>query len=256
MQDTENCIWHLSTLKIPSIECLERYRGELFGVPKWLVKVVQAMYVGAKSNSSFSEEFEVKVGVQRGSVLSPLLFIKVLEALSRDFHVGSPWEMLYADDLVILAETFEGFMTEMTVWKNGLESNGLKVNMGKTKVMISDRDIHALQTSGKHLCAVCRKGVGKNSIFCSGCSFWIHKKRSDIPRGLVEEPDFRCRMCLCSTRAINGRPCVEVQLPDGKLDVVDNTVYLGDRICSGIRCRSAWGKFRELLHCLLVKQFL
>ena len=29
-------------------------------------------------------------------------------------------------------------------------------------------------------------------------------------------------------QAIDGRPCVEVQLADGKLDVVDNFVYLGD----------------------------
>ena len=50
--------------------------------------------------------------------------------------------MLYADGLVILAETFEGVMTKMTVWKNGLESKGLKVNMGKTRVMILGRDLH------------------------------------------------------------------------------------------------------------------
>ena len=56
-------------------------------------------------NDSFSEEFEVKVGVHQGSVLSPLLFITVLEALSRDFRTGSPWELLYADDLVIIADT-------------------------------------------------------------------------------------------------------------------------------------------------------
>ena len=180
------------------------------GVPEWLVKVGQAMYVGARSrarvNSSFSEEFEVKVGVHQGSVLIPLLFIIVLEAISREFCVGCPWKMLYADGLVILAETFEGIMTKMAVWKNGLESKGLKVNMGKTKVMISGRDLHTLQTSGKYPCALCRKGVGKNSIFCSGCSFWVHKKCSDIPGRLVEDPDFRCRRYLGNARAIDGRP--------------------------------------------------
>ena len=36
----------------------------------------------------FSQEFEVKVGVHQGSVLSPLLFIIVLEALSREFWGG------------------------------------------------------------------------------------------------------------------------------------------------------------------------
>ena len=36
----------------------------------------------------FSKEFEVKVGVYQGSVLSPLLFIIVLEALSCEFQAG------------------------------------------------------------------------------------------------------------------------------------------------------------------------
>ena len=76
--------------------------------------------------------------------------------------------MLYADDLIILAETFEGLMTKVAVWKNGLESKGMKLNMGKTKVVISGRDLHTLQTSGKCPSAVCRKYVGKNLIFCSG----------------------------------------------------------------------------------------
>ena len=66
-----------------------------------------------------------------------------------------------------------------------------------------------LQTSSKYPCAVCGKGVGKNMFFCGECSFWVHKKCSDIPDRLVEEPDFRSR-CLCSARAIDGRPCVEV----------------------------------------------
>ena len=47
--------------------------------------------------SEYSEEFEVGVGVHQGSVLSPLLFIIVLEALSRDFRVGVPWELFFAD---------------------------------------------------------------------------------------------------------------------------------------------------------------
>ena len=77
------------------------------------------MYVGARSarsrtrvNSYFIEEFEVKVKLHQGSVLIPLLFVIALEAYSREFCVGFPWDV---DDLVILAETFEGLMTEMEV---------------------------------------------------------------------------------------------------------------------------------------------
>ena len=52
-----------------------------------------------------SDKFEVKVGVHQGSVLSPLLFIMVLEALSLEFRTGCQWELLHADDLVIVAES-------------------------------------------------------------------------------------------------------------------------------------------------------
>ena len=67
--------------------------------------------------------------------------------------------MLYPDDLVILAETFEWLVTKMVVWKNSLESKGLKVSMGKSKVIISGRNLHILHTSGRHSCPVYRKGV-------------------------------------------------------------------------------------------------
>ena len=50
------------------------------------MRLVQGMYAKAWSHvhvgEGYSEEFEVKVGVHQGSVLSPLLFIIVLEALS------------------------------------------------------------------------------------------------------------------------------------------------------------------------------
>jgi len=43
--------------------------------------------------------------MHRGSKLSPLLFVIVMEALSREFRVALPQELLYADDLVVTAET-------------------------------------------------------------------------------------------------------------------------------------------------------
>ena len=56
------------------------------GVPEWIVRVIQVMYQNARSqvrvNNLFSDVFNVQVGVHQGSVLSPLLFIIVLEALS------------------------------------------------------------------------------------------------------------------------------------------------------------------------------
>ena len=50
----------------------------------------------------------VGVGVHQGSVLSPLLFILVLEALSCEFCTDVPWDLLYANnDLVLIVDTLE-----------------------------------------------------------------------------------------------------------------------------------------------------
>ena len=77
-------------------------------------------------NNTYSDEFGVKVGVHQGPVLSPLLFVIVLEALSCEFRTGTPWELLYADDLVISAETEEGLKMKLNKWKTEMEAKGLR----------------------------------------------------------------------------------------------------------------------------------
>ena len=75
------------------------------------INAVQSMYSNARSqvrvDDQYSDEFGVKVGVHQGSVLSPLLFILVLEALSREFKTGVPFDLLYADDLAIMADSLD-----------------------------------------------------------------------------------------------------------------------------------------------------
>ena len=66
-----------------------------------------------------TQRFDVKVRVHQGSVLSPLLFIIVLEALSREFRAGVPWEHLYADDLIIIADSLEECVRRLLIWKGG-----------------------------------------------------------------------------------------------------------------------------------------
>ena len=58
-------------------------------------------------NVQLNDNFSIKVGARQGAVLSPLLFIIVMEALSREFKVGCPWELFYVDDLVLMAETLK-----------------------------------------------------------------------------------------------------------------------------------------------------
>ena len=196
----------------------------------------------------------MKVGVHQGSVLSPLLFIIVLEALSREFRSGVPWEDLYADDIVIIAESLEECVRRLLTWKEAMEKKGLRVNAGKTKIMICSTGLDLLQSSGEFPCAVCRTGVGSNSIFCNGCKHWVHKKCSGLKR-LKKDLDYKCTRCQGTARPLDGRPQKEVQVGPDKLEVVASFCYLGDMLSAAGGCefstttrvKTAWKKFKDLL---------
>ena len=53
------------------------------------------------------------MGMHKGSALSPLLFLIVMETISREFRVALPWELLYADDLAVIAETEEELIKDL-----------------------------------------------------------------------------------------------------------------------------------------------
>ena len=64
-------------------------------------------------------------------------FAIVLKVRSRGFSAGLPWELLYADDLVIMAESLDELSVKLERCKAELSVKGLKVNTKKTKTMIS-----------------------------------------------------------------------------------------------------------------------
>ena len=77
----------------------------------------------------------MNVGVYQGSVLSPLLFIIVMEAVTLTVREGLPWEILYADDLVLVGKSEEELKEKLRKWNECLKDKGLKINGEKTKVM-------------------------------------------------------------------------------------------------------------------------
>ena len=230
------------------------------GVEERMIAVIKSMYIGAttsvKIEGSESEKFPVKVGVHQGSVLSPFLFIIVLEALSKKFRKGLPYELLYADDLVLIAETEKLLMEKIDAWRRGLEAGGLRVNFGKTKIMRCGIDSGQVKSSGKYPCGVCRKGVGRNSIMCSKCRKWIHKKCSKIKGRLRQDPEYKCPVCTeenqCE-KTTEDKVQIKVKA-DVVVDCVDSFCYLGDVIgarggaeeASRNRVRNAWMSFSKL----------
>jgi hypothetical protein len=80
----------------------------------------------------------------------------------RDCHGRSD-----ADDLVLIVTRMEELKDKILRWKETMEAKGLKVNIGKTKVMLSCDGPSEVSESGRWPCGVCRTGVGSNSVECT-----------------------------------------------------------------------------------------
>ena len=164
-----------------------------------------------------------------------------LKPYHESYALGSPGVLdLYADDLVIIAESLEECVRRLLTWKEAMEKKGLRVNAGKTKIMICGTGLDLLQSSGEFPCAVCRTGV--------------HKKCSGLKR-LKKDPDYRCTRCQGTARPLDGRLQKEVQVGPDKLEVVASFCYLGDMLSAAGGCelsttprvKTAWKKFKDLL---------
>ena len=201
-------------------------------VPERLVQTVVLMYKGAKTRvkvgAGHSEEF---VGVHQGSVLSPFLFSIVLDVLSEDGRKGVLYELFCADDLVLMAETMEELEAQFIRWKAAFEGKGLKVNLGKTKVMERSSGGGVVVLAKIDPLGVCGKRAKVNCVRCVTCKKWIHARCARVKSvSRRMNGNFECRVCMNGAKvecknASNG--CL------GELERVNSYCYLGDNVNGG-----------------------
>ena len=111
---------------------------------------LQHMYRTARSVVSddgfTSSEFPCHKGVSQGCPLSPLLFSLFISDLEHELLANSSGKVrigeqevrviMFADDLVLLAETSEGLQQSLSALYHYCHSWQLKINADKSKVMI------------------------------------------------------------------------------------------------------------------------
>ena len=163
---------------------------------------------------------------------------------------GLLFEILYADDLVLMAESMNELQAKYRSWKEAMERKGLKVNAGKTKCMISGETSRD-EVSAMDPCSVCGDRVKRNSVLCVRCRLWVHKRCSGVKGSLTKvDGVFECKTC------VNGRDDgseAEEKMDEG-VEKVESFVYLGDCISAAGGCRRAvtarvragWKKLRDL----------
>ena len=110
------------------------------GLPEAEVRTVEGMYEKTTARvvvrEGASEGFEVKIGLRHGSVLSPPLFISVLDLISRKTVMkGAMKKLLYADDLALVANGKQEIQETLEEWNGLFTRHGLKINLGTTEVL-------------------------------------------------------------------------------------------------------------------------
>jgi len=136
----------------------------------------------------------------------------------------------------------------------------MRVNMNKTKVMISGEWQKVTQKAVRWPCGVCGRGVGNNSIQCTNCQKWVHKKCSGIKGSMYKVmKSFISRGCVIPVTG-TGRTSVDIDV-NTNLELVDKFCYLGDMLSVDgdadaaveTRIRIGWNKFRQLVRCLPIR---
>ena len=94
----------------------------------WLICTVTAACTVVKPDAGLSESWFVS----RVSTESTV----VMDVVSSEARCGLPSELLYADELVLMVPTMEQLGRRVGEWRASLLDKGVKVNAGKSKVMV------------------------------------------------------------------------------------------------------------------------
>ena len=90
------------------------------------------MYDGAtttvRSEAGLTEEFKVGVGLHQGSALSLFLFAIIMDKLTENIRKDPPWDMMFADDIVLSRQNHRETEDDLEIWRNALERRGLKMS--------------------------------------------------------------------------------------------------------------------------------
>ena len=121
-----------------------------YGVPVKIVSLIQCIYqdMGCRvvHAGQTSEKFQVKTGVRQGCLLSPFLFLLVIDWIMRETtrgkNNGIQWTLFeqlddldFADDLALLAHNQNQMQDKTSRLETFSAKSGLKINLRKTELI-------------------------------------------------------------------------------------------------------------------------
>ena len=88
-----------------------------------------------RSAPGLTEEFKVGVEIHQGSALSPFVFTTIMDKLTEDIRKDAPWDMLFANDILLSRQNHRELEDDLEIWRNALKRRGLKVSRSKTEYL-------------------------------------------------------------------------------------------------------------------------
>ena len=121
-----------------------------YGLPIKIINVIKLLYEGSTScvrvGGRNTESFEITSGVKQGDVLSPVLFIVVVDWIMRrvvEEDDGIDWvgngrlpDLAYADDVALLSKDTRDMNRMTEKLEREARKVGLEINQRKTKVLV------------------------------------------------------------------------------------------------------------------------
>ena len=119
-----------------------------YGIPNKIVNIIKSMYTGGAGSVMFkgklSPPFEIKTGVKQGCLLSPFLFLLVIDWIMKscDPKDGIQWTLTeqlndldYADDIGLLSSNRTQMQRKTNKISEISGKVGLRINTQKTKIL-------------------------------------------------------------------------------------------------------------------------
>ena len=108
-----------------------------------------------KTRCGLTQYFNIEVGLNQGSALSPLLFMIMMYVLASSIQRDPPWAMLFADDLVQCEESRLEVEQQLGSWREVLEGNGLIISRKKIEYLRPAGSSEAVCLAGAPLSCRC-----------------------------------------------------------------------------------------------------
>jgi Reverse transcriptase (RNA-dependent DNA polymerase)/Domain of unknown function (DUF6451) len=137
------------------------------GVPDKIIRVIQKLYSGFRCrvlhDGKYSEPFSTASGVRQGCMLSPLIFLVVLDEVTRaaldNKNRGIQWNLVekledldFADDVVLMSHRLKDMQDKANDLVKEAAKVGLKINIAKTKELrINNNTTEPIYVNGEEI---------------------------------------------------------------------------------------------------------